>query len=79
VATRVLWAGGLAHVVSDDAMRAAWTGTTVQVVVGDKDKFATDSFRRTLRKRIDAMGVEVEEFTFGGGHRLDDDVLRKLL
>ena len=79
VATHVLWAGGLAHDVSDDAMRAAWTGTTVQVVVGDKDKFATDSFRRTLRKRIDAMGIEVEEFTFGGGHRLDDDVLRKLL
>jgi hypothetical protein len=49
------------------------------VVVGDKDKFATDSFRRTLRKRIDAMGIEIEEFTFGGGHRLDDDVLRKLL
>jgi dienelactone hydrolase len=79
VATHVLWAGGLAHDVSDDAMRAAWTGTTVQVVVGDKDKFATDSFRRSLRKRIDAMGIAVEELTFGGGHRLDDDVLRKLL
>ncbi|WP_373064679.1 alpha/beta hydrolase [Gemmatimonas sp.] len=79
VATHVLWAGGLAHDVSDDAMRAAWTGTAVQVVVGDKDKFATDSFRRSLRKRIDAMGILVDEFTFGGGHRLDDDVLRQLL
>jgi hypothetical protein len=47
--------------------------------VGDKDKFATDSFRRSLRKRIDAMGIAVEELTFAGGHRLDDDVLRKLL
>jgi hypothetical protein len=25
------------------------------------------------------MGIAVEELTFGGGHRLDDDVLRKLL
>ncbi len=79
IATHVLWAGGLAYDVSDDAMRAAWTGTSVRVVVGDKDKFATDAFRRTLRKRIDAMGLVIEEFTFGGGHRLDDDVLRQLL
>ena len=79
VATHVLWAGGLAHDVSDDAMRAGWTGTLVQVVVGDKDKFATDSFRRSLRKRIDTVGVHVDEFTFAGGHRLDDEILRRLL
>ncbi len=79
VAKHVLWAGGLAHDVSDDAMRTAWTGTAVHVVVGEKDKFATHAFRMSVGDRLTKIGVTTEAHAFAGGHRLDDALLEQLL
>lgn len=79
VAKHVLWAGGLAHDVSDDAMRAGWAGTELHVVVGEKDKFATHAFRVSVGERLTSIGVATQAHTFAGGHRLDDALLSQLL
>ncbi len=78
LAKHLLWAGGLAHDVSDDAMRSAWNGTDVHVVVGEKDKFATHAFRMSVGERLTKIGVATEAHSFAGGHRLDDELLGKL-
>jgi dienelactone hydrolase len=77
--THVLWAGGLAHDVSNQSIAAAWPGTTVRVVVGERDQFATDAFRDAVRTRLQAIGVTTTEHAFAGGHRLDTPLLRELL
>ncbi len=77
--THVLWAGGLAHDVTDQSIGAAWTDTTVRVVVGDRDKFATDEFRESVRARLANIGVSPTVHAFGGGHRLDTPLLGELL
>lgn len=77
--THVLWAGGLAHDVSDAAIGSAWSGTTVRVVVGERDQFATDTFRDTVRARLQSIGVSATEHAFAGGHRLDTPLLGALL
>lgn len=79
VSKHVLWAGGLAHDVPDDAMRTAWTGTDVHVVVGEKDKFATHASRMSIGERLAQIGVPTATHTFAGGHRLDDTLLQQLL
>lgn len=79
IATHVLWAGGLAHDVADDALRAAWDGTTVQAVWGTRDRFASEAARDTMRARLRAIGVEAAERSFDGGHRLDGMLLGELM
>lgn len=79
VSAHVLWAGGMAHDVSDEHMRAAWTHTAVHVVAGERDRFASEEARTNMRSRLMAIGVSAEEHMFDGGHRLDTLLLSKLL
>ena len=77
--THILWAGGLAHDVTDEVIRAPWHGTTVRVVVGERDQFATDAFRDSMRTRLLAIGATTTAHSFAGGHRLDTPLLGALL
>lgn len=75
----VLWAGSLAHDVADSALRAAWTGTALDVVVGDRDHFATDAYRTAIADRLMAIGHPATTHQFSGGHRLHTPLLAQLL
>jgi predicted esterase len=79
LATHVLWAGGLAHDVTNDALRHTWRESIVRVVLGSRDQFANDSTRAAMRERMAEIGVNVHEHTFDGGHRLHTPLLRELL
>jgi predicted esterase len=79
LARHVLWAGGLAHDVPDDRLRAAWHGTVVTAVWGSRDRFATESAQAAAARRLEAIGVVPERRTFDGGHRLDTPLLAALL
>jgi predicted esterase len=79
LATQVLWAGGLAHDVSDDALYEAWQQTALHVVVGARDRFASDTFRESVRSRLAGIGHPVTTHAFEGGHRIDTPLLRALL
>ncbi len=79
VHAHVLWAGGLAHDITDEALRSAWSGTAVHLVMGDRDRFGTDESRAAVRQRLDAIGCAYTEHAFAGGHRLDGEVLARVL
>lgn len=79
VSAHVLWAGGLAHDVSDAKMRDVWANTEVHFVVGERDRFAGAAFMSATRSRLSAMNVAVSEHSFVGGHRLDNTLLGRLL
>jgi predicted esterase len=71
IAQHVLWAGGLAHDVSDNAMRAAWADTAVQLVWGTRDAFATSDAIEAQYARVQQIASRVTRYTFDGGHRLE--------
>jgi predicted esterase len=75
----VLWAGGLAHDVSDDALRTAWAATRVELVWGARDRFARDGAHELARARFEAIGVTPVLHQFEGGHRLDTPLLGAML
>jgi len=79
VRRHVLWAGGLAHDVADEALRDAWRETQVDVVWGSRDKFASASAREVVRARFERIGVTPDARTFEGGHRLDATLLGVML
>ncbi len=79
LATHVLWAGGLAHDVANDALRNTWRESTVAAVLGSRDQFANDTTRAAMRDRMAEIGVRLHEHTFDGGHRLHTPLLRELL
>ncbi len=79
VHTHVLWAGGLAHDVADDALRTAWRETDLHVVTGERDRFASEATREAVRERLEAVGVPATEHRFAGGHRLHTPLLAELL
>lgn len=48
------------------------------VVVGERDQYATPKVVARENGRLDAAGFPYQFIGFDGGHRLDDDVLRRL-
>lgn len=79
IATHVLWAGGLAHDVENDALRESWRDTALHVVAGTRDAFATEASHRVFHERLQAIGVRATEHQFDGGHRLHTPLLAILL
>jgi predicted esterase len=79
VARHVLWAGGLAHDVPDDALHRAWSAARVELVWGSRDRFASDAAREVVRTRFEAIGVTPDLRAFEGGHRLDAPLLGAML
>lgn len=77
--THVLWAGGLAHDVPDADMIRAWEHSAVHLVVGDRDRFASNVFRDSIHERLARIGRPITAHAFTGGHRLDTPLLRSLL
>jgi predicted esterase len=78
-ATHVLWAGGLAHDVPDEALQGAWAGTAVHLVMGKRDRFISDKAVQATRNRLSAIGVTATEHMFDGGHRLHTPLLEQLM
>jgi len=75
----VLWAGGLAHDVPDDALRHTWRDARVEVVWGERDRFASETARDAMRARFSGLQVVPHVRTFEGGHRLDAALLETML
>ena len=48
------------------------------LVIGSRDKFIKPEHVDAERARLDAAGFPCEFVEFDGGHRLDDDTLRRL-
>ncbi len=75
----VLWAGGLAHDVDATALRDALENTTLTLVAGTDDPFATVDARAIILAAARAVHPSPEELVFAGAHHLDASILETLL
>ena len=73
----VLWGGGLPHDL--DLASEPWLADAdLTLVAGDRDEIATPGRVLQQQARLEAAGVPHRVVEFGGGHRLNDRVLRDL-
>ncbi len=70
----ICWAGDVAHDLPPDAL----TAVPVTMVVGDQDKLLTAARRAETFARLDAMDITYTVERFAGGHRMDDETLRRI-
>ena len=72
----VCWAGEVAHDLPDPARSLA--GVDLTFVFGTRDRIVSPDRKQALVDRLDAAGLAYRMLSFDGGHRMDDDTLRKL-
>jgi predicted esterase len=75
----VVWAGGLAHDVPDDVLRAALSNAQVTLVRGEHDTLMTDPQGTQLHTRLQQLSPAAEYVKFDGAHHLERTVLAPLL
>lgn len=75
----VAWAGGLAHDVSDDDLRAALHRARVSVVRGDTDELVSEVQLHEQVARLHRLAPATAVVRFSGGHVLDRTTLAPLL
>jgi predicted esterase len=72
----ILWGGAVAH---DVALRAdIFGGAALTLVAGTRDHFVRSERLAAERARLDAAGLTHGFVQFEGGHRMDDDTLRRV-
>jgi predicted esterase len=73
----ILWTG---EVPPELDLAAPWLRRTrLTLVHATDDPFATPLRVDEMRERLDAAGVPHEDVTFTGGHRIPEDVLRRVV
>ena len=50
----------------------------LSVAGGTRERFFPESRRAELRERLDRLGIPFQEWSFEGGHRLDDETLLEI-
>lgn len=75
----VMWAGSVADDVNISALQHALRDSEVVLVAGTSDSFMTEKARRTLIAQWAAMGIQVREVQYEGGHELESTTLEALL
>jgi len=78
-ATRVICWGG---VPPDDVLRGHQMGwlrhARLYIVTGSRDEYTSTDRAAEAARGIGALGIEVRLESFTGGHRLDDETLRRI-
>lgn len=72
----VLWGAGPAQELRPEEVARA--GTRLTLVVGERDGYAVAQILEKLVPELERSGVAFTVERFAGGHRLDNDVLRRL-
>ena len=74
----VLWGSRLPPELDDEASTTALRAMKLSLVGGTRDRFLTAETWDAERVRLRRLGLAFEEVHFEGGHRLDDDTLRRI-
>lgn len=74
----VLWAGAIPEDIDLGAGAAGAGGLRVTLVLGKQDEFADWAKVDEQVTRLVQQGITPDVHSFEGGHRLDDDVLRRI-
>jgi len=75
----ILWAGLLPPDLEPGAHQAALNALDLVFVLGDRDEFTSGTALAEQQAALDRAGVRYRLLTFGGGHRIDADTLRRLV
>lgn len=75
----VVWAGGLATDVPQQALRDRLRNVDVTFIAGDHDPFLTEDTRPTAMAALRSIQSQAREVTFHGEHALDPMTLGPLL
>lgn len=70
----ICWAGDVAHDIQPQALR----GIPVTIVLGEQDRLLTAERQAEALGRLDEMGLSYSVERFEGGHRMDDETLRRI-
>jgi len=74
----VLWGSPLPPELDDETSLAPLRALKLTLVGGTRDEFFTETVWSVERARLQDFAIPFEEIRFEGGHRLDDDTLRRL-
>jgi predicted esterase len=74
----VLWGSSLPPELDDESSLAPLRKARLTLVGGTRDELFGEEAREEQRARLRRHGVDFEELSFAGGHRLDDETLRGL-
>ena len=74
----ILWAGSFPADVDLPALATRMHGSSVTLVVGERDELASWANADTQLQRFADAGIPARLVTFNGGHRLDDATLVSL-
>lgn len=75
----VLWAEFLPPEFDTPASCERLAGMRITTVCGAGDEYLTEGALDRHRERLESLGLEFEELTFDGGHRLDRETLQRLV
>lgn len=75
----VLWAGSIPPEPTPEDLRRAWTGTTVDLVLGSTDPYAGDKELQAQAGRLESAGITHQVHRFSGGHVLEPVLLGRLV
>ena len=71
----ILWGETLPPELEDEQSARRLRSMQLHVVGGKRERFFPESRRAELRERLARLGIPFREWSFEGGHRLDDDTL----
>jgi len=74
----ILWGGTIPQDVDARSLATRSKSGCVELVVGERDAYATPVRRATMQEALQAAGVNARLRTFSGGHRLDDATLAEI-
>ena len=75
----VLWGGGLPPDLDDELAREALSRASVDLVAGDRDEILPPPLLEAEESRLRSLAPEVRSHRFRGGHRLDRELLARML
>lgn len=75
IARLILWGETLAPELEDEPSVGRLRSMQLHVAGGTRERFFPESRRAELRERLARLGVPFRDWTFEGGHRLDDETL----
>ena len=74
----ILWGAALPPELDDESALAALASVRLTLVSGSRDALFPEGTRDEQRDRLRHHKIPFSELEFNGGHRLDDDTLRRL-
>ncbi len=75
----ILWAGLFPPDLNLDLGKTKFTDKEIWLIYGDQDQFLTPERLQTQKELALKLAVEPQQLVFGGGHEIDENILKNFL